>query len=73
MFEKKCFHETVKYLSENKSLFNSQFGLRELHSTEQLIPLELVDQYVDCGKISLSVFLDMPDAFNTLNHNILTN
>ena len=73
LFEKIVFRQLYKYLPENKILFTSQYGFREFHSTE-LAALELVDrvsQYLDCGKISISVFLDMSKAFDTLDHNIL--
>ena len=73
LFEKIVFRQLYKYLTENKLLFTSRYGFREFHSTE-LAALELVDrvfQYLDCGKIPISVFLDMSKAFDTLDHNIL--
>ena len=71
--EKIVFGQLYKYLTGNKQYFTSQYGFREFHSTE-LVALELVDrvsQYLDCGKIPLSVFLDMSKEFDTLDYDIL--
>ena len=54
-------------------LYNSQYGFRKLHSTEYA-SLEMVDcisQYLDIGKLPITVYLDLSKAFDTINHEIL--
>ena len=62
-----------QYVTDNDIIFTSQCGFRKLHSAE-LTSLELVDrvfQYLDQGKLPLSIFLDPSKAFDTLDHHIL--
>ncbi len=56
-----------------KSPFNSQYGFRKGHSTNQAI-LEFVSKVVDSlevGNHLLCVFLDLSKAFDTIDHEIL--
>ena len=62
-----------QYFSDNDLIVTSQYGFRKLHSTE-LASIELIDriaQYMDSGKLPLSIFVDLSKAFNTLDHSIL--
>ena len=73
IFEKIVFNQVYAYFDRNELLYTSQYGFRKLHSTE-LASLELVDRVrldMDSGKMSLSIFLDISKAFDTLDHSIL--
>jgi len=53
--------------------FNSQYGFRQLHSTE-LATLEIVDRIamnMDKKEIPINIYLDLSKAFDTLDHRIL--
>ena len=72
-FEKVVFNQVYEYFTNNELFYNSQYGFRKLHSTEYA-SLELVDrisQYLDNGKLPVTVYLDLSKAFDTINHEIL--
>ena len=57
---------------ENKLFFNHQYGSRSGHSTEAA--LELTDRIItalDNHNTPLNIFLDLSEAFDTLDHTIL--
>ena len=73
VFEKIVYKQIYEYFTENKLIYDSQYGFREKHSTE-LASLELCDRilkYLDEGKIPITLFLDLSKAFDTLDHKIL--
>ena len=72
-FEKVVFNQVYAYFTNNDLFYNSQYGFRKLHSTEYA-PLERVDrisQYLDNGKLPITVHSDRSKAFDTINHEIL--
>ena len=72
-FEKVIFNQVYAYFTNNDLFYNSQYGFRKLHSTEYA-SLEMVDrisQYLDNGKLPITVYLDLSKAFDTINHEIL--
>ena len=73
VFEKVAYNQLFEYFSQNKLLFDSQYGFRKFHSTEHAV-LELLEKLIlniDKGQMPVAVFLDLSKAFNTLDHQIL--
>ena len=73
LFEKVVFDQLYDYFQNNHHLYSSQYGFRKLHSTE-FAALELIDRIlkdIDERNISLTIFMDLSKAFDTLEHQIL--
>ncbi len=71
--EEVVFNQLNKYLNSNGYLDNFQSGLRVHHSTETVLIkiINYIRLISDTGKISVLVLLDLSDAFDTVDHNIL--
>ena len=66
------YNRFFKFLIK-KILYQKQFGFQNAHSTEHAI-LQLVNQITDAfslGKCILGIFVDLSEALDTFNHNIL--
>ena len=73
VFEKVAFDQLYRYFQDNNLLYPSLYGFRREHSTE-FATLELTDrilQDIDARNLSLTVFMDLSKAFDTLDHSIL--
>jgi hypothetical protein len=72
VIEKAICNQLHQYFKENNLYFNSQYGFRESHSTENAV-LEVIDRVIfsmDEGKLPLNVFMDLSKAFDTIDHAI---
>ena len=75
VLEKIIALQLSSYFETNKLLFDNQYGFRPKHSTEHAA-LELIDRIInkmDTNEIPLNIFLDLSNAFDTIDHTILLN
>ena len=73
IFEKLVYIRLSSFLQNHNILSNRQFGFRKKHSTNlALISLtEEIRRFLDSGKFSCGVFIDLQKAFDTVDHKIL--
>ena len=74
IFEKILHTRLTKYIDDFNILYKYQFGFRKNHSTE-LALIEIVDQIrmsLNNGNMTCGIFIDLSKAFDTVNHEILT-
>ena len=62
-----------KFFNNNNLFYLLQFGFRQNYSTTHaLISLtETIRKYLDKGKFACGIFVDLQEAFDTVEHNIL--
>ena len=73
LFEQRLCKTLVRYLEINHILFENQSGFRKLHSTT-LALIEFTDNIrnvLDEGNYTISVFVGLTKAFDTVHHEIL--
>ena len=73
VIEKIIFNQLSSYFENNKLFYDSQYGFRPNHCTEQAT-LELTDRIIsamDNNDVPIGIFLDLSKAFDTIDHNIL--
>ena len=75
IFEKILHRNLMKFLERHNILFMYQFGYRKLHSTTIAL-IEITDKIkklLDEGNYVIGIYLDLTEAFDTVNHQILLN
>ena len=75
ILEKVISTQLMEYLENNNLLNESQYAYRINSSTEQALVniTEQIYKYIDKGKITLLVLLDLSKAFDSVNHDLLLN
>ena len=70
---KMIFQQVFSYFTNNKLLYENQYGFRKHHSTElaAIVPIDRNFSYMDTGKIPICIFLDSPKAFDDVDRSIL--
>jgi hypothetical protein len=73
VFERAFYSRLLSFITQEKILYELQFGFIEKLSTHLAI-LKLLDEVIstlEAGEYSATIFLDFSKAFDTVNHNIL--
>ena len=73
VFERMLYTRLLDFITQQKILYNLQFGFRVGHGTHMAI-LKLLDNIIDTldrGDYTATIFLDFSKAFDTVNHQIL--
>ena len=74
VYEKDILLQLTKYSDENNSLIcEKQYGFRKNHFTEYaaLHIVDFLSYQLDAIRTPVSVYLDIPKAFDSLSHKIL--
>ena len=73
IFEKIMYKRIYVFLEKHNILYDLRFGFRAKHSTTHaLINItEKIRSALDNGKVACGIFIDLPKAFDNVNHNIL--
>jgi len=73
VFARIIYDQVYGYLTENNLISSQQSGFRSLHSTVTAL-LEATNNWafnIDKGSVNAVVFLDLKQAFDTIDHAIL--
>ena len=73
LIEKLTYNRLIKYIDKKSILNSSQFGFRKVHSTSHAITsiCEKILENVNNDQHTISIYLDLSKAFDSVNHTIL--
>ena len=73
ILEKLVYKRLLKFLEWKSVLFDKQCGFRQDHSTQyaMLSIIDKIQSAIDNRSTSCGIFLDVSEAFDTVNHDIL--
>ena len=73
IIEKLMYKQLYDFLSNNDILFNNQFGFRKNLSTSLALMqiTERIRKSIDNKKFGCGIYIDLSNAFDTVNHEIL--
>ena len=63
----------MNFISDNNALYKFQSGFRKFHSTDSCLsyPHDKITKVFDSGLLTGMVLIDLQNAFDTIDHNIL--
>ena len=73
IFEKLIHARLTKFINKNNIIYNLHYGFRGKHSTQHAI-LDIANNIHNCmgnGKYTFCIFIDLKEAFDTVNDSIL--
>ena len=73
ILEKVIYSRLRKFMRKHNILYKYQYGFREHHSTSHAITdvMEYIYKSLDTNKFVFCVYIDLKEAFETVNHDIL--
>ena len=73
IFEQIMYNRLLAFINHNNLLYKYQFGFRKGYSTNMalIVLMDKILNAIDNGEVVLGVFLDLSQAFSTINHDIL--
>ena len=73
VIEKLMYNRIISYLDKFSILHNNQFGFRSMHLTTHAIFLltNKIQRSIDNGTNSCGIFIDLCNAFDTVDHRII--
>ena len=74
IFERVIFNQSILYFDRCKLLYKSFYGFRKNYWITEFAALEFIDKIIhsmDNGYMPVGIFMDLPKAFDTIDHNIL--